>query len=80
MCRKLLNSEKLTDRWEALYGKLTWRGAWMKQWVEPTKQKLPPYHGPDVVPDLPRVRIRLADSCALYSLTRPALSIASMFP
>lgn len=49
----LLNSEKLTDRWEGLYGKLTWRGAWMRQWVEPTTQPLPPYHGPDVVPDLP---------------------------
>ncbi|MCQ8241557.1 nucleoside hydrolase [Rhizosaccharibacter radicis] len=49
----LLNSEALTERWEALYGKLVWKGAWMKRWVEPTEQKLPPYHGPDVVPDLP---------------------------
>jgi inosine-uridine nucleoside N-ribohydrolase len=49
----LLNSEQLTDRWEALYGKLVWKGAWMKQWVEPTAQKLPPYHRPEVVPDLP---------------------------
>lgn len=43
----LLNSEALTDRWEALYGKLTWKGAWMKQWVEPTAQSTPSYHGPD---------------------------------
>ncbi|MCQ8276919.1 nucleoside hydrolase [Acetobacteraceae bacterium KSS8] len=49
----LRNSEALTERWEALYGKLVWKGAWMKRWVEPTDQKLPPYHGPDVVPDLP---------------------------
>ncbi|WP_198912672.1 nucleoside hydrolase [Acetobacter musti] len=49
----LLNSEKLTDRWEALYGKLVWKGAWMKQWVEPTAQGLLSYHAPDVVPDLP---------------------------
>ncbi|MBS1093048.1 nucleoside hydrolase [Gluconobacter wancherniae] len=49
----LVNSEKLTERWESLYGKLTWKGAWMKHWVEPTLQALPPYHGPDVVPDLP---------------------------
>jgi len=48
----LLNSEKITERWEALYGKLTWKGVWMKHWVEPTMQGLPPYHGPDVVPDL----------------------------
>ena len=50
----LLNSEKLTDRWEALYGKLTWKGAWMKEWVEPTLQSTPPYYGPnDPVTDLP---------------------------
>jgi purine nucleosidase len=49
----LLNSEALTDRWEALYGKLTWKGAWMKRWVEPTRQSTPPYHGPDDPVDLP---------------------------
>nr|WP_226015914.1 nucleoside hydrolase [Novosphingobium sp. FKTRR1] len=49
----LLNSEALTDRWEALYGKLTWRGAWMKQWVEPTAQSTPPYHGPNDPVELP---------------------------
>lgn len=43
----LLNSEALTARWESLYGKLTWKGAWMKQWVEPTVQNPPPYHGPN---------------------------------
>ncbi|MES2158883.1 MAG: nucleoside hydrolase [Pseudomonadota bacterium] len=43
----LLNTEVLTDRWEALYGKLTWKGAWMKQWVEPTQQSTPPYFGPN---------------------------------
>ena len=46
----LLNSEALTDRWEALYGKLTWKGAWMKEWVEPTLQSTPPYfHANDPV-------------------------------
>ncbi|WP_343617001.1 nucleoside hydrolase [Novosphingobium sp.] len=49
----LLNSEVLTTRWEALYGKLTWKGAWMKQWVEPTVQAAPAYHGPDDPVDLP---------------------------
>lgn len=49
----LLNSEALTDRWEALYGKLTWKGAWMKAWVEPTRQSTPPYHGPNDPVDLP---------------------------
>ncbi|KHK93289.1 nucleoside hydrolase [Novosphingobium malaysiense] len=49
----LLNSEALTDRWEALYGKLTWKGAWMKQWVEPTAQSTPAYYGPDDPVNLP---------------------------
>ena len=49
----LLNSEALTDRWEALYGKLTWKGAWMKQWAEPTLQRPPIYYGPNDPVDLP---------------------------
>ena len=50
----LVNSEALTDRWEALYGKLTWRGVWMRHWVEPTLQPEPLYRGPfDPVTDLP---------------------------
>ncbi|WP_082190052.1 nucleoside hydrolase [Frateuria defendens] len=65
----LLNSEALTDRWEALYGKLVWKGVWMKKWVEPTVQSLPPYHGPDVVPDLPEGN----------PTTRPAAEIAANF-
>lgn len=51
----LLNSEVLTDRWEALYGKLTWRGVWMRRWVEPTVQSLPKYYGPNDISDLPTV-------------------------
>ncbi|ATU74296.1 hypothetical protein SXCC_02761 [Gluconacetobacter sp. SXCC-1] len=46
----LINSEKLTEKWESLYGRLIWKGAWMKQWVEPTNQPAPNYHAPDVVP------------------------------
>ena len=49
----LLNSEALTERWEAVYGRLTWKGAWMKQWVEPTKQAAPTYCGPNDPVDLP---------------------------
>lgn len=49
----LLNSERLTERWEALYGKLIWKGAWMKEWVEPTVQPAPPYFGPSDPVDLP---------------------------
>lgn len=50
----LLNTEKRTEHWESLYGNLVWKGAWMKEWVEPTEQSLPPYHGPYDIPDLPR--------------------------
>jgi inosine-uridine nucleoside N-ribohydrolase len=49
----LVNTEKTTELWESLYGKLVWKGAWMKRWVEETAQTPPKYHGPDVVPDLP---------------------------
>ena len=50
----LLNSEALTTKWEALYGRLTWKGAWMRAWVEPTAQSTPKYYGPDdPVDDLP---------------------------
>ncbi|MGF7154940.1 nucleoside hydrolase [Novosphingobium gossypii] len=49
----LLNTEKATERWEALYGKLTWKGVWMKQWAEPTQQSTPPYYGPDDLTNLP---------------------------
>ncbi|ASK99276.1 nucleoside hydrolase [Xanthomonas citri] len=49
----LLNSELATERWEALYGKLVWKGAWTKHWVDgDTVQSAPRYHAPDVVPDL----------------------------
>jgi inosine-uridine nucleoside N-ribohydrolase len=49
----LLNSEAATERWEALYGKLVWKGAWTKQWIDAdTVQTSPRYHAHDVVPDL----------------------------
>ncbi len=49
----LLNSEARTERWEALYGKMVWKGAFMKQWAEPTAQSTPTYHGPFDPVDLP---------------------------
>lgn len=49
----LLNTEEKTRRWEALYGKLTWKGVWMKEWVEPTQQSTPPYRTPQDVSDIP---------------------------
>ncbi len=49
----LLNTEARTKRWEALYGKLTWKGVWMREWVEPTQQSTPVYRGPDDLSDIP---------------------------
>jgi inosine-uridine nucleoside N-ribohydrolase len=49
----LLNTEARTALWEKLYGRLIWKGAWHTEWVEPTEQSLPTYHGPYEVPDHP---------------------------
>ncbi len=48
----LVNSEVATRRWETLYGKLPYKGAWMESWPEYNTVPRPPYHGPDVVPPL----------------------------
>ncbi len=68
----LLNSEARTERWEALYGKLTWKGAWMRQWVEPTRQSTPRHFGPDDAVDLPggNPHTRAADEIAANFLIR----------
>jgi inosine-uridine nucleoside N-ribohydrolase len=68
----LVNSEALTDRWEALYGKLTWKGAWMKQWVEATQQSAPRYYGPDDPVELPggNPTIKALDETAAAFLIR----------
>lgn len=68
----LLNSERLTERFEAQYGKLVWKGAWMREWVEPTQQTAPPYFGPHDPVDLPggNPTIRAADDIAANFLIR----------
>ncbi|MCJ2179020.1 nucleoside hydrolase [Novosphingobium album (ex Hu et al. 2023)] len=58
----LLNSEALTERWESLYGKLTWKGAWMKKWVESTVQSAPVYYGPNDPVELPNGNPKLKAS------------------
>ncbi|MGA1797179.1 nucleoside hydrolase [Sphingomonas sp. 4RDLI-65] len=64
----LLNSEALTDRWEALYGKLIWKGAWMKAWVEPTQQAAPPYYGPTDSVVLPGGNAKIEPSTEIAAL------------
>jgi len=65
----LVNTEKATELWEAQYGKLVWKGAWMKRWVEDTVQSTPTYHAHDVVPDLPEGN----------PTTKPSAEIAANF-
>ncbi|MDE1163774.1 MAG: nucleoside hydrolase [Acidobacteriaceae bacterium] len=46
----LLNSLEKTKRWEAMHGKLQYKGAWMQEWPEYAKAPRDPWHGADVVP------------------------------
>lgn len=68
----LLNSEARTERWEALYGKLVWKGAFMKQWAEPTAQSAPEHHGPFDSVDLPwgNPKLKALDEPAAQFLIR----------
>lgn len=48
----LLNTELETRRWEDLYGKMAWKGAWMDKLPDYDKTNVPAYHGPEVIPAL----------------------------
>ena len=48
----LINSEEATIRWEALYGKLPYKGAWMREWPDYNTVNRTRYHAADVVPPL----------------------------
>jgi purine nucleosidase len=49
----LLNSKEETERWEALYGKLEYKGCWTEHFAA-TRSTIydEPYHAPDVVPPM----------------------------
>ena len=49
----LVNSQEATKRWEARYGNLFYKGAWMEEWPKEVQVRRPTPHGPDVVPPLP---------------------------
>ncbi|HUY14811.1 MAG TPA: nucleoside hydrolase [Terriglobia bacterium] len=52
----LLNSKAESERWEALYGKLGYKGCWNDPGKTPAPHQpvwMKPYHPPDVVPPLP---------------------------
>jgi purine nucleosidase len=50
----LINSQEETRRWEALYGKIPYKGAWMESWPDYNTQNRPHYHPPDEVPPMPQ--------------------------
>ena len=66
----LVNTEAATRRWEALYGKLVYKGAWHdEKWPDGTLQSQPLYHAHDAVPELPEGNPR----------TKPSSEIAANF-
>jgi inosine-uridine nucleoside N-ribohydrolase len=48
----LVNSQEATKRWEAIHGKLIYKGAWMENTPDDGKGKRPVPHGPFEVPPL----------------------------
>jgi inosine-uridine nucleoside N-ribohydrolase len=48
----LVNSQEETRRWEKLYGKLPYKGAWMEEWPDYNTVNRLRYHAADVVPPL----------------------------
>jgi inosine-uridine nucleoside N-ribohydrolase len=48
----LVNSEEATIRWEGLYGKLPYKGAWMREWPDYNTVNRTHYHAAAVVPPL----------------------------
>lgn len=68
----LLNTEEETRRWETLYGKLAWKGAWMDKLPDYDKTNVPAYHGPDVIPPFKEgmPTIKASDEIAASFLVR----------
>jgi len=48
----LVNTEEGTIRWEALHGKLPYKGAWMREWPDYNTINRTRYHAANVVPPL----------------------------
>ena len=48
----LVNSEEETIRWEGLYGRLPYKGAWMREWPDYNTVNRTHYHAADLVPPL----------------------------
>jgi purine nucleosidase len=48
----LVNTMEATKRWEGMYGKLGYKGAWMEEWPEYSTVYRPRYHAPNVIPPM----------------------------
>lgn len=49
----LVNTAERTKRWEQLYGKVFYKGAWTEVWPKQGELQRAPYHAADVVPASP---------------------------
>jgi purine nucleosidase len=68
----LVNTEARTKRWEQLYGKLYYKGAWTEVWPDQGAVRRSPYHEPAIVPASPagEPKIEAARTDAATFLTR----------
>lgn len=68
----LVNTEESTARWETLYGKWPYKGAWMREWPDHNTVARTRYHAPDDVPPLDDGApvLRPADETAAAFLVR----------
>jgi inosine-uridine nucleoside N-ribohydrolase len=49
----LINSQARTEKWEQLYGKLFYKGAWTRVWPNQGELTRAPFHEPGVIPKSP---------------------------
>lgn len=49
----LVNSMGATKRWEGMYGKIAYKGAWMEEWPDYNTVNRPNFHAPNVIPPMP---------------------------
>jgi purine nucleosidase len=68
----LLNSKEESERWEALYGKFEYKGAWTDFKANRSTVLAQPYHAPDVVPPMPEgePHTKAADGTAAEFIVR----------
>jgi purine nucleosidase len=68
----LINTQARTEKWEQLYGKLYYKGAWTRVWPNQGELTRAPFHEPHVIPESPAgmPRIKAATESATSFLVR----------